>query len=162
MSLEELADKRSGRKSGEAVCFRLKLASQMPSQDMLLMFVKSLWLSYHISSHLWLWSCLSLQGKFRRANFIFQGNLETISAVFELLGFPQGLAFSRAGAAPISFSPWSSCMWRRFQNFKDCCWVLQAQEVSFAKFRLDLFTDFWQDSQTNCSYFILLNRNGGI
>lgn len=39
---------------------------------------------------------LELQGKFRRAHFIFQGSLETNHAVYELLGFPQDLAFSRA------------------------------------------------------------------
>lgn len=96
VSFGEPADRCSGWKSGEAVCFMLKLASQVPSQAMLLMFVKSLWLSYRISNHLRPWSYLSLQRKFRRTNFICQGNLETLSAVFELLGFPQDLAFSRA------------------------------------------------------------------
>lgn len=130
------------------MCFMAKLASQMPSQVTLLMFVKSLWLSYHISNHLWALELPVTAGEIQKSSFYFSREFGNQPCCVWAPGFSTGLGVQQGYAALISFSPWSSCMLRHFQNFKDCLRSFQAQEVSLAKFRLNLFTDFSQDSPT--------------
>lgn len=116
--------------------------------------MKWLWLCYHSSKHLCLWSCCHRRGNsfyfqinFQKSSFYFQRNLEAISTRFELLGFLQSSAFSRSELLSSASLCGSSCILRSLQNFKDCWKVLQWHEISAAKFRLGLFAGFWQDSQ---------------
>lgn len=136
---------RSGSLSGGAWSnkeINLKPTSQMPSQVVLLMFMESLCVTTAAIIYAFGAAC-HCRGNSEEL-ILFSKEFGNHGARFELLGFPQSSAFDRGMLLSASLHG-SSCMLRSLQSFKDCCWVLHSHEMSVAKFRLGLFTDFWQD-----------------